>query len=53
MAFNDIPQILNFSATYQLPFGAGRSFLNRKGALNQLVGGWNLTPNFHAESGCL
>jgi hypothetical protein len=51
LAFNDIPQILNVSATYQLPFGAGRSFLNHKGALNQLVGGWNFTPNFHAESG--
>jgi hypothetical protein len=51
VAFNDIPQILNLAATYQLPFGAGRSFLNRKGALNQLVGGWSLTPNFHAESG--
>jgi hypothetical protein len=51
LAFNDIPQILNVSATYQLPFGAGRSILNRKGALNQLVGGWILTPNFHAEGG--
>jgi hypothetical protein len=51
LAFNDIPQILNLSGTYQLPFGVGRSFLNHKGALNQLVGGWNLTPNFHAESG--
>jgi hypothetical protein len=51
VAFNDIPQILSIAGTYQLPFGAGRSFLNRKGPLNQLVGGWNLTPSFHAESG--
>jgi hypothetical protein len=51
VAFNDIPQILNLAATYQLPFGVGRSFLNRKGVLNRLVGGWNFTPNFHAESG--
>jgi hypothetical protein len=47
----DIPQIINLSATYQFPFGVGRSFLNRKGVLNQLVGGWNLTPNFNAERG--
>jgi hypothetical protein len=51
VTWNDIPQNLNISLTYQLPFGVGRSFLNRKGFVNQLVGGWNLTPNFNAESG--
>jgi len=47
----DIPQIFNFAATYQLPFGAGRRFLNRKGIVNVLLGGWQVTPNFNAESG--
>jgi len=47
----DIPQIFNFAATYQLPFGAGEQFLNRKGIVNALLGGWELSPNFNAESG--
>lgn len=47
----DIPQILSFNATYFLPFGAGKRFLNQKGVLNQVVGGWRLAGNFVAESG--
>lgn len=47
----DIPQIFNFAATYQLPFGAGKRFLNRKGVVDALLGGWQITPNFNAESG--
>jgi len=42
---------LNIAATYELPFGIGRQFLNHAGALNHLVGGWVLTGNFNAESG--
>jgi len=51
VAPDDIPQIFNFAATYELPFGAGRQFLNHKGPLNVLFGGWILTGNFNAESG--
>ena len=51
LAFNDIPQNLNFFTTYELPFGASRKFVNRKGPLNLLIGGWNLTGNFNAEKG--
>ncbi|PYU98104.1 MAG: hypothetical protein DMG10_29160, partial [Acidobacteria bacterium] len=51
VAADDIPQILNIAATYELPFGIGRQFLNHAGALNHLVGGWVLTGNFNAESG--
>jgi hypothetical protein len=51
LAFNDIPQILNFSTSYELPFGVSRKFVNRKGPINLLIGGWNLTGNFHAEKG--
>jgi len=51
LAFNDMPQVLNLAATYELPFGARRTFLNRKGPFDQLVGGWRLTGNFNAESG--
>jgi hypothetical protein len=51
VAGDDIPQILNVAATYELPFGAGRKYLNHKGPLNQVFGGWLLTGNFNAESG--
>jgi hypothetical protein len=48
---NDIPQVLNFAATYQLPFGVGQKYMNRKNPLNYLVGGWKFIQNFNAESG--
>jgi Carboxypeptidase regulatory-like domain len=31
------------SATYMLPVGQGRAFMNRGGILNDVFGGWNLT----------
>jgi len=37
----DIPQVLQFSYTYDLPFGHGRAFLgNMPRVLDALVGGW-------------
>jgi hypothetical protein len=48
---NDIPQVLSVYGTYELPFGVGKSFLNQKGVLNQIVGGWRLTGNFIAQEG--
>ena len=35
----------NFTANvvYQLPFGAGKQFLNQGGTLNKIVGGWQLS----------
>lgn len=51
IAIDDIPQDFNFTFTYELPFGVGRAFLNKKGPLNAILGGWLLTGNFNAESG--
>jgi len=51
LTFNDAPHMLNFYATYQLPFGPDRRFVKRKGLVNLLLGGWQLTGNFNAESG--
>ncbi|MGA3165823.1 MAG: TonB-dependent receptor [Terriglobia bacterium] len=51
VAPNDIPQILNLSASYALPFGTGKAFLNQKGIVNGVLGGWRLSGNFNAESG--
>jgi hypothetical protein len=47
----DIPQQFNIAGTYQLPFGSGRQFLNQRGVIGAILGGWVLTGNFNAESG--
>ena len=36
----DIPQRFVASYAYELPVGKGKAFLNRAGALDKLVGGW-------------
>jgi hypothetical protein len=48
---DDIPHMFNLAVTYELPFGTGKPFLNRKGVLNAILGGWRLTPTFNAQSG--
>jgi len=39
----DQKYISDYVATYALPFGNGQRFLNSKGFLNQLVGGWQFS----------
>jgi len=47
----DVRHRLVFSWTYQLPFGKGRSFLQRGGISNALVGGWQINGIFSRQSG--
>ncbi len=47
----DMPNIFNFSAIYQLPFGSGKPFVNRAGIVNGLVGGWQLSGILWLHSG--
>jgi hypothetical protein len=51
LASDDIPQMFNLAATYELPFGVGRAFLNQRGILNGVLGGWRLSGTFNAQSG--
>jgi hypothetical protein len=51
VAADDIAQMMNVATTYELPFGNGRHFLNRRGIVDGIVGGWRLTGNFNAEGG--
>jgi len=51
LAVNDMPQMLNITGAYELPIGAGKAFLNQKGPVNVLLGGWRLIGTFNAESG--
>jgi hypothetical protein len=45
------PNRLVTSLIYDLPFGKGKSFLNRGGILNQVVGGWQTSTILTAASG--
>lgn len=51
IAADDITHMLNLAASYELPFGKGRKFLNSSRAANAIIGGWRLTSNFNAQGG--
>lgn len=51
LAPDDIPHILNIAASYELPFGKGKQFLNGGGWGDKILGGWKLTQNWNAQSG--
>jgi hypothetical protein len=40
---SDQKYVANFVATYALPFGSGKRFLNSGGIMNQVVGGWKFS----------
>jgi len=47
----DIPWVVTASYAYDLPFGRGKRFLNDTGALDRLVGGWNLAGIHSYQAG--
>jgi hypothetical protein len=51
IAVDDIPQQFNIGATYELPVGIGKAFLNRAGIAGRIFGGWKLSGNFNAQRG--
>jgi hypothetical protein len=38
----DVPHVVNFNYGYQLPFGAGKHWLNQKGPADWIFGGWQI-----------
>jgi Carboxypeptidase regulatory-like domain len=48
---NDQEHMINIAATYELPFGKGRPFLNRGGIVNAVLGGWQISPLLTYASG--
>src|SRR5579883_705290 len=48
---NDQPQLIKFAGTYELPFGKGRTWLNRGGIANVVLGGWQISTEIDYESG--
>ena len=47
----DTPHRLNLSLTYELPFGQGKRWLNRGGAVTALLGGWQVSGIGSYQSG--
>jgi hypothetical protein len=47
----DIPWVLTLSYAYDLPFGPGKTYLNRGGVIGQLVGGWNVSGIYIYQGG--
>ncbi|MGH9581667.1 MAG: TonB-dependent receptor domain-containing protein, partial [Bryobacteraceae bacterium] len=41
---NDQTNVINIAATYELPFGKGRPYLNKGGITNVILGGWQISP---------
>ncbi|PYS63062.1 MAG: hypothetical protein DMF74_11460 [Acidobacteria bacterium] len=39
----DVQHVIKGNAVYELPFGPGKSFLNRGGLLGKLFGGWQIS----------
>jgi hypothetical protein len=50
-AVNDARQRLVFSYIWELPVGNGKRFLNRGGAINQVLGGWQVSGITQFQSG--
>jgi trimeric autotransporter adhesin len=51
LSTQNIPNRFTMSATYELPFGKGKKFLNGGNALNYVVGGWSLNTFGIIQSG--
>lgn len=47
----DIRHFFNGSFVYELPFGAGKRYLNQGGVLNEILGGWEISSLFQLHSG--
>jgi hypothetical protein len=47
----DVPQMFVVSYVYELPFGKGKKFLDKGGALNVVAGGWEFSGIQRYQSG--
>jgi hypothetical protein len=51
VSLNDMPHKIVIAPIIQLPFGSGRAFVNKGGALDYLVGGWTVAAVGLIQSG--
>ena len=53
-AYEDMPHVVNFTMSYNLPFGRGKKFLgNSRGVVDKFVGGWTAAGLGQYRSGAL
>jgi hypothetical protein len=50
ISVGDVPQTFNLTVSYELPFGKGKRMLS-SGAASWILGGWQVTSVFRAQSG--
>jgi hypothetical protein len=50
-AINDTPSVFTTGIVYPLPVGYGRTFLNRRGVVDEIIGGWRLSSIVMLHSG--
>lgn len=48
---DDVRQVFNLSAVYQLPFGAGKQYLSSPGVARSVFGGWTLSAIGTTQTG--
>lgn len=48
---DDVPHVLSWATTYELPIGRGKKFLNKGGVTDRIVGGWQINSIFRITSG--
>lgn len=51
VSIDNVPNVLTITFVDQLPFGRGKTFMNRGGILNAVLGGWSVAGNLRYESG--
>ena len=51
LASDDVPQVVSAAFVYDLPFGHNKRFLNRGGALDRVVGGFQISPIYRWSRG--
>lgn len=47
----DLRHQFKFDATYELPFGKGKTFLSNSGVADAILGGWSIFPTIRWQSG--
>jgi hypothetical protein len=48
---DDVRQLFNLSAVYQLPLGAGRRYLSNPGMVRTILGGWSFSTIASSQTG--
>ena len=51
LSIDDVPNVATITFVDSLPFGRGKTFMNRGGVLNAVFGGWTVAGNLRYESG--